>query len=621
MKNRIAFISEHASPLAALGGKDSGGQNVYVGELARELVSLGYCVDIFTRRDDPRLPEVVGWMPAIRVIHVDAGPPAPIPKEEMLPFMGAFTACMEHFILRHKISYTLIHANFFMSGMVACALKARFRIPFAITFHALGYVRRIHQRDMDRFPTERLTIEEDIVRQADRIIAECPQDREDLISYYAAPPDKIAVIPCGFNPLEFHPVDRQLARMMLNLPADAFLLLQLGRMVPRKGVDNVIRSLRILAGSGIQARLLVVGGDKDCPRLEEDPEMRRLYDIAVEDGVEDKVIFAGRKNRDQLKYYYAAADVFVTTPWYEPFGITPLEAMACGRPVVGARVGGIQYSVQEGKTGFLVPPRDPEALADRIARLAGDARLAARMQKQALKRVHQQFTWNKVALMMHRVYGEMLCPYRSPRQQRAEKISLIESAFEKTVETLTYSKQVLAIPLFNAATLIGQCLGSRHSLFVLGQGKSASPCELFARELGQKLQGVEEPGGVQGPRVNHVGDHFTEQLVRHGRRGDLLLCLGSGSRPRDLLGAIKLAHHRKMNCIAILGQDFPLDAKYTVVHVNLPLFEDRQIQEIHLHILNTLCELIDIHLFPRTPQRKPGPDGKGQKTRPVMSVQ
>jgi D-inositol-3-phosphate glycosyltransferase len=395
MKQRIAFISDHASPLAAIGGVDSGGQNVYVAELAKALSKMGFCIDVYTRRDSNQQKRVVDWQPGIRVVHVNAGPPCMIEKEKLLPYMDVFAKDMLQFIREERLSYALVHANFFMSGMVASIVKQRLGIPYVITFHALGMVRKMHQKEMDTFPAERCSIERFITRDADIVIAECPQDKEDLMLHYGADPAKICVVPCGFSRDEFQPVDKQHARKLLQLDPDETILLQLGRMVPRKGVDNVIRSLSHL-NSKKALRLLIVGGSTDAPDLNA-PEFKRLGDIAAVKQVENKVIFAGRKNRQQLKYYYSAADIFISTPWYEPFGITPLEAMACGTPVIGANVGGIKYSVEDGSTGFLVPPDNPEALAEKIDQLMNDPVLISDMRKNGLTRVNRLFTWEKIA--------------------------------------------------------------------------------------------------------------------------------------------------------------------------------------------------------------------------------
>ncbi|MCW3080075.1 glycosyltransferase family 1 protein [Segetibacter sp.] len=423
MKRKIAFISEHASPLASLGGVDSGGQNVYVAELAKHLASGGHHVDIFTRWEDPKLPKVIDWENNIRVIHVKAGPIGLLPKEELLPFMPEFKDDMIEFITSEKGNYNLIHANFFMSGLVAMWIKEALEIPFVITFHALGFVRQIYQGKSDKFPPERIEIEKQIVQYADAVIAECPQDKSDLIEYYDTPVDKITIIPCGFSAKEFYPINKEIACTLVGLKTDEKILLQLGRMVPRKGVDNVVRSLGKLKNSGIAYRLVVVGGESDDPNPMACPEIARLLQIARAEGVEDMVTFVGRKNREMLKYYYCAADIFISTPWYEPFGITPLESMACGTPVIGSNVGGIKYSVLDGKTGFLVPSNDPDALASKVHLLISNPGLHQQMKKAAIQRVKENFTWQKVASLVADLYKQIQVPALVSKSRSQETIN------------------------------------------------------------------------------------------------------------------------------------------------------------------------------------------------------
>ena len=381
---------------------------MYVGELAYQLARKGYEVDIFTRWEHPQLQQVVQWRNGVRVVHIKAGPLECIPKEQLLPYMADFRENMLAFIREEQIHYDLIHANFFMSALVALELKALLHIPFVVTFHALGHVRRIHQGEQDKFPPERLDIETAAIKHADYVIAECPQDREDLIKYYNAPADKIRVVPCGVNTEEMFPVDQRLARMRLKLPQEDFVLLQLGRMVQRKGVDNVIEALTKLTYTGTRTRLIIVGGEEEVCGLGYNPEIARLKQLAKDLGVQHSVTFAGRKGREELKYFYAAADIFITTPWYEPFGITPLESMACGTPVIGADVGGIKYSVLDGKTGLLVPPKDPRALAEKINELRLRRPVLEEMGRNGIKRVQALFTWQRVAQLMSRLYEKAI---------------------------------------------------------------------------------------------------------------------------------------------------------------------------------------------------------------------
>jgi glycosyltransferase involved in cell wall biosynthesis len=404
---KIALVSEHASPLATLGGVDSGGQNVYVAHVARELARAGHLVDVFTRRDSISLPLVVQFAHNVRVVNVPAGPARFVRKESLLPYMQEFAESIKRCCEPLNARYDVVHANFFMSGLAALRLKEELGIPFVITFHALGKVRRLHQGTADAFPPERIGIEEALVASADRVIAECPQDFDDLVELYGASPRRVSIVPCGFDPREFGPGSKSV-RERLGLRPDDFVVLQLGRLVPRKGIDNVIRGIaQLKRRHGIAARLLIVGGDSEQPDPAVTPEIGRLSAIAMQEGIAEQVRFTGRRARSTLRDYYCASDVFVTTPWYEPFGITPLEAMACGRPVIGAAVGGIKHTVVDAVTGYLVPPNDPVALAEALERFHRNPELGLAFGRAGIRHMRSSFTWSRVAAHLSQVYASV----------------------------------------------------------------------------------------------------------------------------------------------------------------------------------------------------------------------
>jgi glycosyltransferase involved in cell wall biosynthesis len=324
----------------------------------------------------------------------------------MLPWMEDFGRFMIRFARREKIRYDLAHANFFMSGIVAQRFRQATDTPFVMTFHALGRVRRQCQGQADGFPDVRFAIEESLMRDADRIIAECEQDRIDMETLYDADSSRIDVVPCGFDSEEFWPVAN--ARERIGLPAEDFVVLQLGRIVPRKGIDTVIEAVALLQRHyGIGARLLVVGGNTPQPDPDATPELGMLMALAHALGIGDNVQFTGQRPRQDLRDYYSAANVFVTTPWYEPFGITPVEAMACGTPVIGTAVGGIKTTVLDGQTGYLVPPKDPLALAERLAWLYHQPQIAQRLGWAGMHRAYRHFTWRKVAAQIAQVYARV----------------------------------------------------------------------------------------------------------------------------------------------------------------------------------------------------------------------
>jgi D-inositol-3-phosphate glycosyltransferase len=611
---RIAMISEHASPLAMLGGVDAGGQNVYVGQLARHLASIGYEVDVVTRRDSPLLPETAEWVRGVRIVHVPAGPPEFVRKEDLLPHMEEFTANVLRLVRRQRGGYALAHANFWMSGLVAADVKQATGLPFVVTFHALGRVRRAFQRAADEFPDSRFAIEDRIVAEADQIIAECPQEEEDLIRYYNADPARITIVPGGFDPTEFWPISKALARVSLGLDPDEPVILQLGRLVPRKGVDTVVRGFaRLRHDYGVNARLLIVGGDSNDPDPSVTPEIGRLRDVARDEGVEDAVVFVGRRGREVLKYYYSAADVFVTTPWYEPFGITPLEAMACGTLVVGANVGGIKFTVRDGETGYLVPPDDPAAIAERIAHLYRHPRLMNVFRRQAIKRANDLFTWEHVANGVATVYEDVLIAGDPRRREQAGHLAVVERCFHDALHAMHEARHRLREPILDAADVLGGALADGGKVLVCGNGGSAAEAQHLAAELiGRYKAPARRALGVVALTAdtsvltawsNDVGydDVFARQVEGLGRSGDVLVGLSTSGRSRNVVRAFEVARAMGLRTVALLGGDGGAIAPMADVAITVPSADTQHIQEVHLVVVHLLCELIEARLLAAAP--------------------
>lgn len=414
MKKRVALISEQASPLTQPGHSNS--QGIYVAELARHLAKQRFFVDVFTRKDDDSLTEIVSSIPEIRVIHLPAGPVAPLDNADRMGFMGEFTNQVLAFIRREQVTYGLVHASGFTSALIASNIKKYLNIPYVVTFHALGLVRRLHQTEKkDSFPPIRYDVEKFIVNDCDYIIAGCPQDKEDLIYYYHAAPYKITIVPYGFNPEEFYPIEQATARNILGIDNHEAILLHVGSLTPRKSVDNIIKALAFISKSVRKVRLLVVGGQEGDT---ESAEVVRLKQLAAEEGLTANVTFTGYKKRELLKYCYSAADIFITTPWYEPFGITPLEAMACGTPVIGSNVGGLKYTISDGETGSLVSPNDPLALARKVYSLFVDGNKMLDMSEAAIERVNTFFTWDKVSHATADIYEEVIRLHKKPANEK-----------------------------------------------------------------------------------------------------------------------------------------------------------------------------------------------------------
>lgn len=418
---RIAFISEHASPIARLGGADAGGQNVYVDELSRQLGKLGCQVDVFTRRDSRDLSEVVNWAPGVRVVHLPAGPARFCPKDNIWPFMPALRDSLLRFSQREELHYDVVHGHFWMSGWVATELRRLQGTPVVQLFHATGKTKQRYQGSADTSPCERIKVELEIVRKADRIIAQCPNEFQEFINDYHTPPEKISLIPAAVNIRSFRPVERAQARRKIGLPTRGKVIAYIGRLLPRKDIRNVVRAVEQLVRHYAMnspeepLTLLVVGGETEDADPRATPEIGALQDLASELGIAEHMYCTGKRQPEELRYYYSASDVMVTTPWYEPFGLTPLEAMACGRPVIGSAVGGIPSTVVDGQTGFLVPSRDPSALAARLRDILTNDALRDRMGEAARHRVEQEFTWPITATRTLDLYDTLI----TEQQRRA----------------------------------------------------------------------------------------------------------------------------------------------------------------------------------------------------------
>ncbi len=338
MTRRVAMISEHASPLGVLGGVDAGGQNVYVDAVSRGLVAHGYETDVFTVRSELEHPKVVAWVDGVRVVEIPVGAAAPLPKDALWPHMPAFRDAIDRFADYEGAAYDLIHANFWMSGWVAAELGSRWQTPTVQIFHATGVTKLREQGAADTSPAGRIEVEKAVVRAVDRLIAQCPAERDELLADYGARADQIALIPSAVDTDRFRPVDKCAARQALEIDPTAEMIVYVGRLVPRKDVRNVVQALahlkaqRLAAGMTTMPLLFIVGGDTEEPDPAVTPEIGVLHVLAAELGVLDLVRFVGRRQPDELHLWYSAADVAVTTPWYEPFGLTPLGGHGVRHP-------------------------------------------------------------------------------------------------------------------------------------------------------------------------------------------------------------------------------------------------------------------------------------------------
>jgi D-inositol-3-phosphate glycosyltransferase len=392
---KVAMVSEHASPLAVLGGVDAGGQNVHVASLGTALADHGVEVVIHTRRDDPRLPRRVALAPGVVVDHVPGGPPASLPKDELLPHMSEFAEDLRRSWEADRPD--VVHAHFWMSGLAALDAAATLDIPVVETFHALGVVKRRHQGAKDTSPGPRTSAEAMIARRAVHVVATCTDEVRELVSI-GADPGKVSVIPCGVDLTRFRP----------DGPADERLngrrrLVVVSRLVERKGIGNVIEALPAVPGTE-----LVIAGGPPAAELDSDAEVRRLRRLIDFHGVGDRVTLRGQVDRQDLPALLRSADLVVCVPWYEPFGIVPLEAMACGVPVVASAVGGLLDTVVDGRTGVHVPPRCPSTLGPVLAGLLDDPDRRRKMGAAGARRARAHYGWPTVAAATVDTYASLL---------------------------------------------------------------------------------------------------------------------------------------------------------------------------------------------------------------------
>jgi D-inositol-3-phosphate glycosyltransferase len=399
---RIAMVSEHASPLAALGGADAGGQNVHVLELSSALADMGHEVTVWTRREDDALPDVVQVRPGVVVRPVQAGPARSVPKDDLVPYLPAFTRALDD--AWSADAPDIVHGHFWMSGMVALAAAAG-RFPVVQTFHALGSVKRRHQGAEDTSPEGRVRAEVAVARQADRVLATCTDEVFEL-ARMGTPRRRMTIVPCGVDTTAFTPEGPVAER------GDRPRVVSLGRLVRRKGVDEVIEAMRRLPA----AELVIAGGEGDG-----DPDAARLREHARQMGVADRVHLVGPVSRTDVPALLRSADAVVCVPWYEPFGIVPLEAMACGRPVVASAVGGIQDTVVDQVTGLLVPPRRPDALAGALRDLLASPTMGAAYGIAGRDRVLARYGWERVAAATAQVYDEVVAARR--KRDRATDVA------------------------------------------------------------------------------------------------------------------------------------------------------------------------------------------------------
>ena len=407
------MLSYHTCPLATLGGKDTGGMNVYVAELTRQLGRDGIHVDVFTRSQDEHVPHVIHCLGyGNRVVHVPAGPEVPLPKPELATHIPTFVDGIKRFAQEKGIHYDLIHSHYWMSGVAAEMLKEAWKVPVLQMFHTLGLMKnRIAQSPEEVEGDYRINGERRVMQIADRIVAATHAEEAQLEFLYGVPEEKIVIIPPGVDTSRFYPIPDDEAKEAIEYSGCPRLLLFVGRIEPLKGIDTLIRALAMVRESGALEKqcysLAIIGGDPDAPAEQMTTEMARLRALCVELHLEDLVLFLGKRAQETLPYYYSAADILIMPSHYESFGMVALEAMSCGTPVIASQVGGLAFLVQDGITGFVVPGGDPAALARTLTQLIQQPELRARLGQQASEYA-SWYSWDKIVARIRNTYADLL---------------------------------------------------------------------------------------------------------------------------------------------------------------------------------------------------------------------
>jgi len=390
----VAVLSLHTSPLAQPGVGDGGGMNVYVRELTSSLARLGVQCTTYTRAWKPGLADVVDIEPNHRLVHVRAGD-FDLPKEQLIDIVPEFTDTVSRHLRTHSAAQ-VIHANYWLSGLSGHSLKHDLNLPLITTFHTLARVKALHG---DAESRERDKIESSIIGCSDAIFVSCEEERDQFRTLYGDSPGTVEVITPGVERAYFSPGSRSGARSALSLGAHPVLLF-VGRIQPLKGLDVAIEALAALRRS--DAVLLVVGG---ASGRDGEAELQRVNALAESLGVARQIRFVAPQPHHLLATYYRAADVVLVPSRSESFGLVALEASACGTPVVATAVGGLLSLVDDGVNGFLVPERDGQLFAKRVAQILDDGALADAMRQRAVQR-SAAYSWQGAARRMRRVVAE-----------------------------------------------------------------------------------------------------------------------------------------------------------------------------------------------------------------------
>jgi D-inositol-3-phosphate glycosyltransferase len=404
------MVTVHTSPLSLLGGKDAGGLNVYVRDLAAQLAERGIDVDIFTRRYDLATPPIVSVRPGVNVISVDAGPSEILPKDDLYCFLPDFASEVALYSLRNGTRYDVVHSHYWLSGRAAQLLQRYWPAPTIHTYHTLAHLKNAVTVVDQHESALRLTVERQLLDALDHFVAPNPDELAELVWGLGAHSSKICTIPPGIDLDRFYPVDASSARRKLNLP-DVPFVLYVGRIDPIKDLPMLLRAFARVKGAlrtQPEPKLLIIGGSayETADGTEIGDDLRPVLRHAAQLGIGGDVIFRGAQPQDLLPLYYAAATVCAVPSLYESFGLVAVEAMACGLPVVATRVGGMKFTVEEDYSGLLVPRGDDAAMARALQRILEDRDLRATLQVGA-RQAAIRFSWHTVGSAVLNLYERL----------------------------------------------------------------------------------------------------------------------------------------------------------------------------------------------------------------------
>lgn len=395
---RIAVISYHTCPLTDEEDAEIGGMNTYILELSKALSKKGYVIDIYTRCVDKDSPKVMKVLKNLRVIHLGAGEPVKIPKKKLAQYIPEFIENLNLFIGKEKLSYDLISAHYYLSGRIGLELKNKYQIPLFITFHTLALMKNlVAKSEEEKEDFGRIKTEFELVKYADKVIATSAADREYIHALYNCPLSKISILTPGVDLKLFKPLDKYAAKKIIGADLNRKLILFVGRIEPLKGIDVILYAIKILVQKSpdLKICLWIVGGNKIEDQEKWSVELKRLEQIRQVLRLEILVNFVGKKDRNILPYYYNASEIVLMPSQYESFGITALEAMACGIPVIITDVAGVSGLFDKKHRSLLTSSSNPIRLAKKIKNLLLNEGEHKKMSEEVYKRV-QDLSWDKL---------------------------------------------------------------------------------------------------------------------------------------------------------------------------------------------------------------------------------